>query len=267
MLKVLIITTDEPFYIPITIKNLLKLNDKVNIEGIIILPPTSKKRKWRHIIGEQLRFGLFYFFYMSIRFIINKIFAKARLHIGGRCFSVESAAESFGIPIYKVNNINSTESINLIKNKAPDLLVSIAASQIFSKNVINIPKWGSINVHNAPLPKYQGLMPSFWALYHNEKETATTVHYMTEKIDEGNIILQKRISITQNDTLDSLIKKTKLLTVQALLESFDLFIKYNGKPPSRPINKHEASYFSFPKKVDVIKFKKSGKKLLWKSIY
>ncbi len=266
-MKVVIITTDEPFYIPLTIQKLIESEAGKYIKRIILLPPTAKKRTWNKIIFEQLRFGVFYFVYRSIQFIIFKFLSKKGQKFRGRYYSVEAVAKAYGIPLTKIQNVNSEESINLLKQDSPDLIVSISASQIFSKKVINIPRWGTINVHNAPLPKYQGLMPSFWILYHNEQETATTVHFMDEKIDTGDIIVQKRVPIDKDETLDSLIKKTKLLTVDALIETFKLFLDYNGKPPTKPNPKEDATYFSFPSREDIKKFKKQGKKILWRNIY
>lgn len=266
-MNVIIVTTDEPFYLPTTIKNLLSSEAKKHISCIILLPPTAKKRTWKTIIYEQLRFGIIYFLYRSIQFVFFRVLSKLKCSIGGRYFSVESVAKAYGVLFYKLQNINSEESMNIIKNQNPDLIVSLSASQIFSKKVIELPRWGTINVHNAPLPRYQGLMPSFWVLYHGEEKTATTVHYMDTEIDTGDIILQKDVQIEKDETLDSLIKKTKSITVEALLETFNIFLKHDGRPPAKPNLKENATYFSFPTKKEIKIFKKRGEKLLWKNIY
>ena len=266
-MNIIIITTDEPFYLPLTIQKLFETHAIKDIKKIILLPPTSKKRTWRTIFDEQLRFGIIYFIYRGIQYVIFKLLSKFKIKLFGRYYSVYAVAKSYRVPIIKIDNINSEFALKLIKEDSPELIVSISASQIFSKKVIDIPKFATINVHNALLPKYQGLMPSFWVLYHDEKETATTVHLMDEKIDTGDIILQKKVPISKDETLDSLIKKTKLLTVDALLETFELFEKYNGKPPTVANLPEKATYFGFPTKNDIKIFKRRGKKLLWKGIY
>ena len=110
-------------------------------------------------------------------------------------------------------------------------------------------------------------MPSFWVLCDGEPETATTIHYMEKDIDTGNIILQQKIAINDDETLDSMIKKMKLVSVDALLKVFKLFIAYKGNPPVIENQAEKATYYSFPKRADIKKFRKSGSKILWKNIY
>lgn len=267
LLNIAIVTTDEPFYLPVTLEKLFEGRWGNSIRAVILLPPTSKKRNWKNIIDEQLRFGIIYFTYRSFQYLFFKILSKLNIKLFNRYFSVSSVCKAYEVPCIKINNINSKESETILKNMNPHLLVSISASQIFSKKIIEIPTYATINVHNAPLPRYQGLMPSFWVLYNNEKQTATTVHIMAEKIDAGDIVIQKFVEINPDETLDSLIKKTKLLTVDALNEAFDLFCTHKGKPPLRHLELRIATYFSFPTKEDVREFRKKGKKLIWRHIY
>ncbi|GMT48405.1 MAG: hypothetical protein IEMM0007_1971 [bacterium] len=266
-MNIVVITTDEPFYLPLTIRKLLESPVRDDIKKIVLLPPTARKRTWKTLIREQMGFGYIYFIYRSLQYIVFKILSKMNIELNRRYYSVEAVARAYKVPLSKIDNINSAEAIEGIKADRPDLIVSLSASQIFSKKVIRLAKWATINVHNAPLPKYQGMLPSFWVLYHGEKETATTVHLMDETIDTGDIIVQKRVTISDSETLDSLIKKTKLLTVDALLETFRLFSGHDGKPPTIPNLSEKATYFSFPQKKDIKKFKKSGRKVLWKGIY
>jgi methionyl-tRNA formyltransferase len=266
-MNIVIITTDEPFYLPITIQKLLETSVRGDIKRIILLPPTAKKRRWKTIIAEQMRFGIIYFIYRSFQYLSFKLLSKRNLRFKGKYYSIEAVANVYKVPLSRIYNINSEDAIVAISKDNPDLIVSLSASQIFSKKVIDLAQWAAINVHNAPLPKYQGLMPSFWVLLNGEKETATTVHLLDEKIDTGDIVLQKKTSISDDETLDSLIKKTKLLTVGTLLETFELFKKYEGVPPTIPNKIEEATYFGFPTKADIKKFRQSGRKILWNGIY
>jgi methionyl-tRNA formyltransferase len=266
-MKIIVVTTDEPFYLPLTMQRLLESSIKSYIRHIILLPPTSKKRRWQDVIAEQMRFGFLYFVIRSIQYVFFKLFSKLNIKFGGRYYSVASVATAYSIPLLNIQNINSDEAMEFIKNESPELIISLSASQIFTKKIICIPKWATLNVHNAPLPRYQGLMPSFWVLHHGEKETASTVHLMDEKIDTGDIIVQKHIPIVDNETLDSLIKKTKILSVDALVEAIDLFKRYNGMPPVLPNRAEDATYFGFPSRKEIVHFKRMGRKVLWKGIY
>ncbi len=266
-MKIMIVTTDEPFYLPLTIQGLLDSGARQDITKIILLPPTAKKRTWKTLVREQLGFGYVYFLYRSLQYVLFRALAGMNIRLGGRYYSVEAVARAYGVPLSKIERINSQEAIEEIEADRPDLVVSLSASQIFSKRVIRIPRWATINVHNAPLPRYQGMLPSFWVLYHGEKRTATTVHLMDETIDTGDIVVQKPVEISEDETLDSLIRKTKLLTVEALTEAFRLFAEHDGRPPTTPNRAEEATYFSFPQRKDVKKFREAGRKVLWKGIY
>ncbi len=265
-MKIVIITSDEPFYLPLTFQKLFESSARDSIKKIILLPPTAKKRNWKTIIEEQMGFGLPYFTYRTVQYMLFKILSSINIKIKGRYYSIEAVAKAYKIPLLKLPNINSDETLNIIREENPDLMVSLSASQIFSEKIINLPKWATLNVHNAPLPRYQGLMPSFWVLYHSEKETATTVHLMDKKIDTGGIIVQKEVPISRDETIDSLIKKTKLLTVDALLEAFALFKEHKGHPPVILNKQEEATYFGFPSKKDIKKFRQRGKRFLCKGI-
>ena len=265
-MNIIVITTDELFYLPLTFQRLLESSARNNIKKIILLPPSVGNQTWFDIISEQLRFGLFYFVYRGFQYLYFKVLAKFNLKMHRRFFSVRSVAEYYNVPVMQIDKINSDRAIRIIEKDSPDLLVSISAGQIFKEKIISIPKWGTINVHNSPLPRYQGLMPSFWVLCNGEPETATTIHYMEKDIDTGNIILQQKIAIN-DETLDSMIKKMKLVSVGALLKVFKLFIEYKGNPPVIENQTEKATYYTFPKRADIKKFRKSGRKILWKNIY
>ncbi len=265
-MKIVIITSDEPFYLPLTFHKLLESSASNSIKRIILLPPTAKKRTWKTIIEEQMGFGLLYFIYRTVQYMVFKVLSRINLKIKGRYYSIEAVAKAYKVGLSKVRNINSDQALDIIRQEKPDLMISLSASQVFSEKVINLPKWATLNVHNAPLPKYQGLMPSFWVLYHGEKETATTVHLMDKKIDTGDIVVQKKVPISVDETIDSLIKKTKLLTVDALLETFAIFQEYDGKPPVMANRPEEATYFGFPSKNDIKEFRRRGKRFLCRHI-
>ena len=153
-------------------------------------------------------------------------------------------------------NINSPKSISIIKSYNPDILVSILGNQIFKKHIINLAPKGCINLHTALLPKYRGLMPTFWVLKNNEKKTGVSVFYVDEGIDSGPIIIQKSIKI-KNYTHADLIRITKKIGMELIAKSIDLI--YQDKVTLIQNPKEKSSYYSFPTKQDVIEFKKNNK--------
>ena len=128
------------------------------------------------------------------------------------------------------------------------------------QRILDVPKLGCINLHSAPLPRYQGMMPNFWTMMHGEPEACVTIHYMVEKLDAGNIILQKPVPIRKEDALHDLMVRSKKVGVEALLEAIER-IK-NGTVQPRSMDASQATYFSFPKRADAQKLRQRGHSLL-----
>jgi methionyl-tRNA formyltransferase len=154
-------------------------------------------------------------------------------------------------------NINKAENLDKLRAYKPDLLISIAGNQIFKMPLINLATKGCLNLHTALLPKYRGLMPSFWVIKNNEKYTGVSIFFVDEGIDSGDILVQKKVEIG-NKTQAELIDETKLLGMQAILESVEKI--HSGNYEIIPNPNEEMTYFTFPTKEDVKAFLASGKK-------
>ncbi len=117
---------------------------------------------------------------------------------------------------------------------------------------------GCINVHGAPLPKYRGMMPSFWALQNGENKTAVTVHDLEAKLDDGDILVQQEVEIAPDETWDSLVRKTKAQGAQALI----LAIKQikEGTVHRKANREEDATYYSFPTAKDRKAFLQAGRR-------
>ena len=137
--------------------------------------------------------------------------------------------------LISIKDINSDGSLDYLKKLNLDLIVSIAASQIFQKDVLELPKYGCINIHNARLPKNRGMMPCFWALLNYDKEpySAMTIHRMNEKLDDGEIILQEEFKLDPNESLYDLLVRTKKMNAHLLMKVLDmkvlLYLKVHKK--------------------------------------
>lgn len=131
-------------------------------------------------------------------------------------------------PIKKLaiqNNIDVFQPIKIrkdyeiISEMNPDIIVTCAYGQIISKDILDIPKLGCINVHASLLPKYRGATPIQWAMLNGEKETGVTLMYMDEGVDTGDIIASKSCLIEENDNIESLHQKLSLIGVDLLRET------------------------------------------------
>lgn len=252
MIKCIFITQDEPFYLRNTFEIILKkLPKDVEVVGVVLLAasPFGKKLSIIQKYLETLKiFGL--------RFCIHYFIKLAQSKLANK--SVKSLLETHNIPIIQLDSsINSVESLQKINSFNPDILISIAGNQIFKKDLINLAPLGCLNLHTSLLPKYRGLMPTFWVLKNKENQTGVSVFFVDEGIDSGEIIIQKKITINEM-TQEELIKKTKYIGALCVIESLNLISK--GEVKLIPNDDNKMSYYGFPTRKDVIEFKNSGAK-------
>jgi len=241
IMNIVFITQDEPFYLGSAIEYLMvRMHKDVCVSGCVLLPPSPSGRRQSFFTKawETYRiFGANFFVHYTYRFILSKI---------RTCKRVTSVLAKYHIPIlFLKENINNPNSLAAIKQLSPDLLVSIQGNQIFKDALIKIAAKGCLNLHSAILPKYRGLMPTFWALKNGEKETGVSVFYVDEGIDTGPIIVQRKVPIKKRN-LDWLIKETKQIGMDAILEAIRLI--FNGDVRLLPNPRNEGNYFGFPKR-------------------
>jgi len=134
---------------------------------------------------------------------------------------VKSKALELGLPVIEVEDLKSEEFEKTLKELNPDLFV-VVAFRILPKNILEIPRIGSINLHASLLPKYRGAAPIHWAVIKGEVETGCTIFFLDEKVDTGNIILQKKIPIGDNDTTGDIYSKLMEEGSEQLLAAIDL---------------------------------------------
>jgi len=266
-MNIFFITQEDPFYLPKFYQNFFKdfSIGGVKIKGIIILNTLNKKSLYK--LAKQMYdfYGLKNFIKMGINYSYKKIMnflyiKKIKSSKEGNFYSIKHTAKEYGIKVMYVNNVNGYNFLENLKKMKIDLIISVAASQKFYNELLNLPTWGCINIHSSSLPKYRGMMPNFWVLYNKEKETAVTIFKMNENLDDGEIILQKKVKIADNETLNSLIIKTKKLSSKMLIEAIRRIKE--GKIVLKPNDRSKASYYSFPTKEQARKFRMMGKKLL-----
>ena len=121
---------------------------------------------------------------------------------------LEKLAKEKFIPFKITRNINTSKNINFIKKSKPDLLVSMSYDQIFKKEIITYYKEKIINCHAGLLPSYRGRSVLNWVIINGEKKFGITVHIISRKIDQGDILNQKKYMIKRSDDYASILKKS-----------------------------------------------------------
>ncbi len=153
------------------------------------------------------------------------------------------------IECYSDKKVNSNEVVNLIENQKPDLIIVSSFNQIISRKVIEIPTLAILNVHPSLLPCYRGPFPDQAVLLNGENKTGVTVHYLTEALDSGNILLQKSLEIDPADNYCTLKKKLADLAMEIIPEIIKLF-SGSQKPEGTKQDDAKASFFSRPNAED-----------------
>lgn len=163
-----------------------------------------------------------------------------------------------GIPVIKIKDINSPETLRLFRLMKPDLLISYF-NQILKKDVLSVPVLGSINIHPGFLPQYRGVASSFWAMKNNHPYGGVTLHYMKEKLDEGDIISKAKISIKPGISLHEYNYFCCCRGGELLVQVLN---KIARGEKIRVERQKEGVYYSWPKPSDVNNFLKKGFSLI-----
>ena len=155
--------------------------------------------------------------------------------------SVAEFAATADIPVFAPEDINHPLWVNRIKEQSPDILFSFYYRQMVASDILSIPRLGCFNLHGSLLPEYRGRCPVNWAIINGETETGVTLHEMTPRPDDGDIVSQKKVSIANDDTAQTLMNKLCL----AASEMLDAVLPeiQKGVIPKAPQDKMAASYY------------------------
>ena len=130
--------------------------------------------------------------------------------------SVAKLASLHGIPVITPENPNDAAVVEQIRALQPDFFFSFYYREMLKAPLLSIPKRGALNMHGSLLPKYRGRVPVNWAIIHGETETGSTLHYMTEKPDNGDIVAQQAVPVLPDDTAFEVFQKVTVAAEIAL---------------------------------------------------
>ena len=162
--------------------------------------------------------------------------------------SVAELASGLGIPVFAPDNINHPLWVARVKALSPDLLFSFYYRDMLGAQILEIPRHGCLNLHGSLLPRYRGRCPINWVLVNGETETGVSLHYMTPRPDDGDIVGQKAIPIADDDTALSLHRKAASAAADLLAEVLPRIV--DGTAPRTPQDPRQASYFGGRRPAD-----------------
>ena len=152
---------------------------------------------------------------------------KARGRRGNQLMptAVKAAALEYGYQVYQPLSLRKGEdaetSMQVLRDIAPDLIVVTAYGQILPKEVLELPKYGCINIHASLLPKYRGAAPINWVILNGETETGVTSMQMGEGLDTGDMLIKRSTKIGENETYEELYARLAVMGGEVLAETLE----------------------------------------------
>ena len=132
---------------------------------------------------------------------------------------VKEYAITQNLAVYQPLKMRDGEAMGIVETLDPELIVVAAYGKILPEDILNYPKYGSINVHSSLLPKYRGAAPINWAILDGEAETGVSIMYMAKELDAGDVILQKTTPISDSEDAQMLTARLAALGADALSEA------------------------------------------------
>lgn len=212
-----------------------------------------KKNTWESLWFFFRRHGVWYFLFKlfdQLMYMVSGVSPIASKRI------LPFAAQA-GIPIIKLDDINSSKSHEILRCLYPDLLISYF-NQVLKAETLQIASFGNINIHPGYLPAYRGVASSFWAKLMGEKYGGVTLHYMLPQLDSGDVLACQKVYFQQNESLHM----HNFLCCKAGGELLVKVLKEISAGNKKGIKQTKGTYYSWPKAADVEEYRKKGYSLI-----
>lgn len=196
----------------------------------------------------------------EILLVVTQPDKKQGRHLEVKESPVKNRAKELNLNIVQPEDIKDKDFENLLKSLKSELFVVVSYGKIIPKKILEIPKLFSINLHASLLPKYRGGAPINWAILNGEKETGLTVFRINEKMDAGDIIVQKKVPILEEDNAITLGERLSKEGADLLLETIELIEK--GEANFLPQDESKVSFAPLLKRENGrIKWEESAEKI------
>ena len=173
---------------------------------------------------------------------------------------VKALAQSAGIPVFQPDSFREEETVEELRALKPDICAVVAYGRILPQKVLDIPRYGCVNIHASLLPRYRGSAPYQWAVLNGEKETGVTAMYLVREMDAGDMIDAVRTPIGENETAGALLDR--LAQLGAGLLSKTLTRLAAGPVSAKPQDEALVSYAPMlDKSICPIDFTKSARQV------
>jgi methionyl-tRNA formyltransferase len=248
-MRIAFLTTADPLYLPAFFERVLDAY-AAQTHAVYVVPPLYKNQT---PIQAALRFRRTFGIADARRLAVRTAGAALRRR------SIARVAAERGVRCIPAADVNAPSFLAGLRAADVDLIVSVSCPQIFKTELINLPALGCLNIHGALLPRYRGVLPSFWMLANGEQRAGVSIYFVNEAIDAGDLCAQRSFEIKPEDTLDSLLRKSKAAAADLLLE---VLRSIESEALTRlPLDLAAGSYHSWPDSEAVQRFRAAGRRL------
>lgn len=247
-INVVYLTTDDPLYLPAFFERVLSA--RADTAATFVVPPLYKNQSARAAAWRYFRtFGAAATVSLAAR--------TARAKVRGR--SIARVCERHGVLCERIPDVNDPSFLDRLRGLGTELIVSVSCPQIFRKPLIELAPRGCLNIHGAILPRYRGVMPSFWMLANGEKQAGVSIFFVNEDIDAGELCGQRVFEISEDETLDAFLQRSKTVAAELLVEVLGEIEA--GSVSQTPLDLSKGSYYSWPAREDVRRFRAAGRRV------
>jgi methionyl-tRNA formyltransferase len=249
-LRVFFVTEDDPIYVVEFFETFFSdySADDLDVVGITVCAAFNES-----LAATARRIFRFYGWPDFGRLLVRYVRSRTNRR------SISNAAASAGVPRVSTSSVNDAGFVRLLAELNLDVVVSVAAPEIFGPDLLNAPRVACLNVHSGRLPTYRGMMPIFWQLQRGEEAVTITVHRMTSRLDRGAIVATKAIAVSERDSLDRVMSVAKREAARLMMEALRTIRDADGYREYLPAE--TPSYFSFPTRSAVRQFRRRGHRL------
>jgi methionyl-tRNA formyltransferase len=250
-LRILLITENDPLYVIRFFEAFFERypRDEFEICGITVANAFHEPL-WKTAKRMLAFYGPADFALLLLRFTLVTLRGK----------SFKSLAERHGVPVLPTSSVNDPAYVEKVRAINPDVIVSVAAPELFRKGILAAARILCLNIHSGRLPQYRGMMPNFWQLLHGESYATITVHEMVEKLDAGPVLGTLEFPLRERDSLDRVIAQTKRAGASLMIDVLRAVAAGTTAPV--PLDMARAAYYRFPTSKDVREFRKRGHRML-----
>ena len=258
--RLAVLTQEDSFVIPKNIKLLGKMNSielvavvKIDAAGSLVNKKTLFIKGFG--LSQVIKMGLVSAFNRILNIIDYFFFFKL-----GLLKSLKSVSVVCDSKYKTMIDPNEKSNIDWLAKEKIDLIISYSAPCIFKSELLRLPKFGCINLHCSLLPKYAGLLPSFWTLYDKAETLGATVHEMDNKIDNGAILGQIKVSKPSDLSMYNVIMATKRAGGHLMVSVIEEILSGASISQINPVRKED--YYSWPTIDQIKEFRRSGGRLI-----